>query len=116
MGCESCDMKSEKIESLIKYGEKLLMERTEAREELDKANLQIEDWRKALEYIAAGDWSGKDQYKDPGPEETAQAALALKRKQEPPIEDPQPIGVCKRCQIPVYTEDGFCGVCGPGRA
>ncbi len=40
----------------------------------------------------------------------------LKRKQEAPIEDPQPIGVCKRCQIPVYTEEGFCGVCGPGRA
>lgn len=43
-------------------------------------------------------------------------AHAKKRKDEPPNDDPKPIGVCKRCQAPVYTEEGFCGACGPGRA
>jgi len=24
---------------------------------------------------------------------------------------PQPIGVCPKCKTPVYTTEGFCGVC-----
>lgn len=38
-----------------------------------------------------------------------------KRNQEPPIENPQPLGTCKRCGTPFYTPEGFCGGCNYGK-
>lgn len=35
----------------------------------------------------------------------------LKRKEMPPIDGPQPIGRCKQCGFPIYTEVGYCGGC-----
>ena len=28
-------------------------------------------------------------------------------------EEPDPIGVCPKCKTPIYSRDGFCGVCEP---
>ena len=54
--------------------------------------------------------------KIPGHMATIEAKADGGGDDEKPISDPQPIGKCDRCGTPVYTVEGFCGVCRGGGA
>ena len=41
------------------------------------------------------------------------AAEGTEVEEEPEPDEPRPIGRCKKCGTPVYSVEGFCGVCEP---